>query len=224
MLVVALDPPHNVNVVEWIERRYNELKDLVQGFKLGLPAIIRVGVEGLGKIFKDYSGLLIADLKLADIGDIMAITASILKEHGFNAVIAHAFVGYRQAVDELSNVCRKEGLRLILVVSMSHKGSEEFLDKHLEDFIEVARAAGSWGLVAPATRPLIIKKVREIIGKEMRILSPGVGVQGAEPGMAICYGADYEIVGRAITYADNVRQNALKILESQRQRVAKCHG
>ena len=224
MLVVALDPPNYVDVVEWIERRYNELKDIVQGFKLGLPAIIRVGVETIGKIFKDYNGLLIADLKLADIGDIMALTASILKEHGFNAVIAHAFVGYKQAVDELSNVCKKEGLRLILVVSMSHKGSEEFLDRHLEGFIEVARNAGSWGLVAPATRPMIIKKVREIVGSEMKILSPGVGVQGAEPGTALCHGADYEIVGRAIAYADNVRQNALKILEIQRQRAAKCRG
>ncbi|MEL9940130.1 MAG: orotidine-5'-phosphate decarboxylase [Ignisphaera sp.] len=224
MLIVALDPPNYVDVVEWIERRYNELKDIVQGFKLGLPAIIRVGVETISKIFKEYNGLLIADLKLADIGDIMALTASILKEHGFNAVIAHAFVGYKQAIDELSNVCKKEGLKLILVVSMSHKGSEEFLDRHLEGFIEVARIAGAWGLVAPATRPMIIKKVREVVDSEMKILSPGVGVQGAEPGTALCHGADYEIVGRAIAYADNVRQNALKILEIQRQRAAKCRG
>ncbi len=224
MIIVALDPPQNVDVEKWIKIRYDELKEYVQGFKIGVPAIIRVGLEGLSKIFKDYSGLLIADLKLADIGDVMALTASIVGDYGFNAVIAHAFVGYSQAVDELSKTCEKKGLKLILVVSMSHRGSEEFIDKHLESFVEIAKRVGSWGLVAPATRPLIIKRVRELIGSEVKILSPGIGVQGAEPGTAICYGADYEIVGRAITHSENVKQNALKIIESQKQRVAKCRG
>jgi len=224
MLIVALDPPSNADVLSWVEERFKTLKQYVQGFKIGLPAIIEIGLGPLARIFRGYSGLLIADLKLADIGDVMSIVAERLAMHGFNAVIAHAFIGYEQALDKLSAVCREKGLKLILVVSMSHKGSREFIDRHVKEFVELAKSVDAWGVVAPATRPEIIRFVRELAGKELRILSPGIGVQGAEPGTAICSGADYEIVGRVITYSSNVLESAFKVLEEQRKRATQCLG
>jgi len=208
----------------WIVQRFEALKDIVQGFKIGLPAVIARGLEDIAKIFKSYEGLLIADLKLADIGDVMAITAKYLKNYGFNTIIAHSFVGVKQGLDVLAKVCEEEGLRLVLVVSMSHDGSREFLDKHLDEFIEIAKGIKSWGVVAPATRSQVIKFVRSRVGSGMRILSPGVGVQGAMPGDAICAGADYEIVGRIITHSRTPRETALNILREQREKVIKCRG
>jgi orotidine-5'-phosphate decarboxylase len=224
MLIVALDPPQNVNVLEWIEYRYNLLKPYVQGFKIGLPAILDVGLQSIGKIFQGYAGLLIADLKLADIGDVMSFSAERAQLHGFNAVIAHAFVGYEGALDKLGKLCKEKGLKLILVISMSHKGSQEYIDRHVEEFADLAKRIDAWGLVAPATRLNVLKKIRTLIGKDVKILAPGVGVQGAEPGIAICSGADYEIIGRAITYTENVLESAFKVIEQQRNRVARCRG
>jgi orotidine-5'-phosphate decarboxylase len=224
MLIVALDPPQNVNVLEWIEYRYNLLKQHVQGFKVGLPAVLDVGLQAIGKVFQGYAGLLIADLKLADIGDIMSASAERVRLHGFNAIIAHTFVGYEQALDNLSKLCREKGIKLILVISMSHRGSQEFIDKHVEEFADLAKKVNAWGVVAPATRPNVLKRIRTLVESKLNVLAPGVGVQGAEPGTAICNGADYEIVGRTITHAENVLESAFKVIKQQRERVAKCRG
>jgi orotidine-5'-phosphate decarboxylase len=107
---------------------------------------------------------------------------------------------------------------------MSHKGSAEFIDRHVEEFSELARKVGAWGIIAPATRPNVLKRIRAFVGNNIKILAPGIGTQGAEPGTAICNGADYEIVGRAITHTENVLENAFKIIEQQKEEVAKCRG
>ncbi|ADM28201.1 orotidine 5'-phosphate decarboxylase [Ignisphaera aggregans DSM 17230] len=224
-IIVALDPPLFVDPYEWIYTRYIQLRDVVEGFKVGLPAIIRLGVEKISTIFRDYNKFLIADLKLADIGDIMSLSIEILATYGFNAVIAHGFVGIEQALDIASKHCKDLGIKLILVVSMSHDGSREFIDKHLDELIDIAKKIESWGVVAPATRPEIIKRIRmRYSSTELKILSPGVGVQGAEPGIALCNGADYEIIGRAITLSSNIRESALRIKEEQSYRVRQCLG
>lgn len=224
MLIVALDPPSNTNVYQWILDRVAALSDIVQGFKVGLPAIIRLSVGEVSKIFKNYNGLLIADLKLADIGDIMALTAQILHDHGFNAIIAHSFIGFSQALETLSVKCRELDMKLITVISMSHSGSVEYIDKHVDEFINISHRAESWGVIAPATRIEILRYVRKNLKRKIKILSPGIGVQGAEPGIALCNGADYEIVGRTITYSQNFRESAFNILEKQRKKVIECLG
>ncbi|MEM4553988.1 MAG: orotidine-5'-phosphate decarboxylase [Ignisphaera sp.] len=226
MLIVALDPPLNVDAEKWVTQRYEALRDIVKGFKIGLPAIVKHGTNWLSKLFGVYDGLAIADLKLADIGDVMALTAAILRNVGFNAIIAHAFVGYEKGIDVLAKICEKEDIKLILVVSMSHEGSKEFIDRHIDEFIDIAERVGSWGVVAPATRPNVIQFIRSKVGSKIKIVSPGVGVQGAEPGTALCAGADYEIVGRAITYSDlgKVREIAYALLESQKKRLSLCRG
>lgn len=224
MLIVALDPQPNVDIIKWASHIFENLQDVVQGFKIGLPAVIKHGIEWISTYFKMYDGLLIADLKLADIGDIMSLTARLLKYVGFNAVIAHGFVGYKQGIEDLAKICEKENLKLILVVSMSHAGSQEFIDRHIDEFINIAKIVKTWGIIAPATRPDIVRYTRSRVGSSIKILSPGVGTQGADPGDALCAGADYEIVGRAITYAKDIRASALKILEQQKEKVLICRG
>ncbi|MEM0371359.1 MAG: orotidine-5'-phosphate decarboxylase, partial [Ignisphaera sp.] len=65
MLIVALDPPLNVDAEKWVTQRYEALRDIVKGFKIGLPAIVKHGTNWLSKLFGVYDGLAIADLKLA---------------------------------------------------------------------------------------------------------------------------------------------------------------
>ncbi|MGC8975831.1 MAG: orotidine 5'-phosphate decarboxylase / HUMPS family protein, partial [Thermoprotei archaeon] len=128
------------------------------------------------------------------------------------------------ALDILVKKSGELGVRPILVVSMSHQGSTEFIDKHLSEFVEAALELRVWGVVAPATRRGVISRVRELAGSELRIFSPGVGAQGAEPGSAICSGADYEIVGRAVTSSSNPREALEKIIYEQERRVRGCRS
>ncbi len=222
MIIIALDPPSNSNMYEWMLDRVIALSDIVQGFKIGLPAIMRLGVSEVARIFRSYNGLLIADLKMADIGDIMALSTEILHEHGFNAVIAHSFIGFSQALDTLSKKCKELSMKLITIVSMSHSGSMEYIDRHIDEFLNMTRRVESWGVVAPATRLEILRYIRRNLENGIKILSPGIGIQGAEPGIALCNGADYEIVGRIITYSQNFRETAFNVIEKQRKKVIEC--
>lgn len=208
-LIVALDKPQSLGLVD-------TLCGVASGFKIGVPLLLDVGLEGLRRARSRCSDALwVADMKLADIGHVMALTARRLAGL-VDAVIAHGFVGLESALDILAEECRRMGMKLVVIASMSHPGSRIY-DKVLEDVLEVIEAVKPWGVVAPATRPNIIRRVRRRLGCSVAILSPGIGAQGASPGDAICAGADYEIVGRAITSSENPLQAARNILEQQRR-------
>lgn len=223
-VVVALDPPPGVEPENWVKERVDYLDELVSSFKVGLPLVLRTGISKLRDLFSASSKPLIADLKLADIGDIMSYVVEALADAGVDAVISHAFVGRRGALDVLVRKSEELGIKPILVVSMSHQGSTEFIDRHLSEFVNMALELRVWGVVAPATRREVISRVRELAGGELRIFSPGVGAQGAEPGSAICSGADYEIVGRAVTSSLNPREALKKIIYEQERRVRECRS
>lgn len=87
------------------------------------------------------------------------------------------------------------------------------MDPCLGRLIDVARRVSPWGVVAPATRPWVIGIVRRELGP-VKILSPGVGAQGAEPGAALRHGADYEIVGRLILGSRDPAEAARRVLEA----------
>ena len=220
-LIVAFDrtpgPDRAAGVVE-------ALCGEVAGFKVGLPYILMYGLREIEDLRDSCpKGLWIGDLKLADIASTMKATVEAVG-HLFDAVIAHSAIGYKGALDGLSEYLRSRGINLILVATMSHPGATEFYDLILDRIPDLARRLQAWGLVAPATRLHVIKRLRESLGASVRILSPGVGAQGARPGDALCAGADYEIVGRAITQARDPISAALEILESQRRAVESCRA
>ena len=171
----------------------------VSGYKIGLPGLL--ADPGLPWTVRSScpDSLIVADLKLADIGDTMVRVARYAAPWA-DAVIAHAFPGYEGALDELSRFLSERGVRLVVVVAMSNPGARETMDPALEILAGIAERAGAWGVVAPATRPAVIGRVRRLLPKTV-ILAPGVGAQGARPGDAIRAGADFEIIGRMIAAA-----------------------
>ncbi len=191
------------------------------GIKIGLPLILSVGIEKtreLTRICTHTDSLIIADLKLADIGDVMVLVLEKLKNMGFNAVIAHAFIGCEDALYKLSQLAHSAGVSLISVVAMSHRGADELLNKHFVDLVSIStECAHVEGLVVPATRPQIIRAVRDMVGDRIALLSPGVGVQGAPYGSALINGADYEIIGRAILKSHNPIEMLRLIAKRQRE-------
>ncbi len=223
MIIVALDPPPHADPREWCSRIVSSVAGhpSLAGVKIGLPAIVSQGLGWVKGVLEAVEGLRVADLKLADIGAIMRIVIERLASAGFDAVIMHAFVGDEGALDEAVDWCRAHGVKAIAVVSMSHPGSAKFIDKHTKEMVEMCRRLGVWGFVAPATRPSMIKLVRDL-APDSRILSPGVGAQGATPGQALCAGADYEIVGRAITRAEDPRKALEEMAKLQREALQKC--
>lgn len=222
-IIVAIDGPV-LGGCQGLVKVMDNLRDEVIGFKIGIPFIMQCGLERLAAArLRAKGSLLIADLKLADIGDIMARTVSLVKDY-VDAVIAHSFIGYRGALDEVSEKLKEWNIKLILVVSMSHEGSREFYDRNLDATIDLAKKVNPWGVVAPATRPDVISLVRRALDSDVKILAPGIGAQGARPGDALCAGADYEIVGRSITESPDPRKAVELIALEQEEALRRCRG
>ncbi len=202
-----------------------KLMPLFSGVKVGLPLLLREGPRLLRRVAEvaQSAGILrIADFKLADIGDVMSSSLEAIRDLGYDIAIAHAFVGVRGALEDLVVRARELGIEVLLVTSMSHEGSREFYDKHFREFLEVARELNVWGVVVPATRLHLVSEARKTMGGSVRILSPGVGVQGARYGTAICHGADYEIVGRSVIKAPDPLEAATRIVEEVERVVRSC--
>jgi len=171
----------------------------VAGVKIGLPLVLSEGLSYVVNLLSNKDVYVLADFKLADIPDIMIRVSERIA--GFvDGVIAHAFVG-REAISKLREFLKSHGVELFLVVAMTHRGAEEFINRHTEEFIEIARDYAD-GVVAPATFPDKISLARRILEDKV-IVSPGIGAQGAEVGSAIRMGADFEIIGRLITMSED---------------------
>ena len=195
----------------------------VAGYKVGVPFIMEHGPRSVGRLRGMCpEAMWIADLKLADIGAVMVQTAQLVANY-VDAVIAHSFVGVRGALDELKNYLDKANRRLILVASMSHPGSIDVYDTVMDRIVGVIEAVRPWGIVAPATRPHVIRSLRKRL-PETRILSPGVGAQGAPPGSALCSGADYEIIGRAVTQSPDPLKAVQEISRLQEEALQSCRS
>lgn len=101
---------------------------------------------------------------------------------------------------------------------MSHKGWNDSFYPYLKD---IARHVNPKGFVVGATKPEMIKVVRNDFPEKL-IISPGVGVQGALFGDALCNGADYEIVGRSIYSSTDPVKTTRELVAKQEVRVNEC--
>ncbi|MCD6368427.1 MAG: orotidine 5'-phosphate decarboxylase [Thermoproteales archaeon] len=193
----------------------DDLSELAVGVKIGFPLLFSIGLEGLRNIIEEYRRdfYFIADFKLSDIPYVVDHTLGEIRNLGFNGAIIQLFpTGYGGVVEKHRN----EGLGVYGVVLMSHKGGRLFENNFLV-LLEYARGLKLDGVIIGATRGEYISKARRILGEDVLIISPGVGVQGARESSALASGADFEIVGRSITLSVKPKEQAKKIVEAQRK-------
>lgn len=193
-----------------------EISKYIPRIKIGYPLILG-NFSFLDDIIKIKWEEIIFDLKLADIDNTMILIVSKLLNYS-DSFISHSFIGIEGALDKLSDFLNQNGKNLYLVLSMSHRGWNDSFYPFLRD---VARRVETKGFVVGATKPNMIKIVREDF-KDKIIISPGVGAQGANIGDAICNGADFEIVGRSIYESQDPVSEAKKLSEMLEVRVNEC--
>ena len=208
-LILALDKELSPSVLSEISKYIGKLK-------IGYPLILR-NFSYLDAIIKIHWEEVIFDLKLADIDNTMILIVSKLLNYG-DSFISHSFIGVEGALDKLSEFLKQNNKNLYLVLSMSHKGWNDSFYPYLR---EVARKIEAKGFVVSATKLNMIRVVRDDF-KDKIIISPGVGVQGANIGDAICNGADYEIIGRVIYDAKDPIEQAKMLSHMQEVRINEC--
>ena len=190
-LILSLDVLDREEAVEIAE----SCAPHIDAIKIGYPLALRAGLS----IADDLSGLalpLIADFKVADIPNTNRLICEAVFGAGFDAVIAHGFVG-ADAAQTCVEVAHRHGGTAYIVAEMSHPGATTFFHGGVaEEIAALAVSCRADGIIAPATRPDRIAKLREIVG-DRASYSPGGGAQGGDLD-TVADLVDGVIVGRSI--------------------------
>jgi orotidine-5'-phosphate decarboxylase len=195
-LILALDVPDRQRAIA-VARACAPHIDAI---KIGYPLVLSAGL-GITRELSGFRLPLIADFKVADIPNTNRLIADQVFSAGFSAIICHGFTG-RDAVQACVESAHSHGGMCFVVAEMSHPGATEFFHGGIaEHLAQVALACRADGIIAPATRPERVKKLRSIIGTK-KIYAPGVGVQGGDI-RAVAGMVDGIIVGRALYDSDD---------------------
>lgn len=207
-LILALDVMSENEAIEICE----SVEDYIDTIKIGYPLALAEGLEIIGKIKEEFGVKIICDFKVADID---ATNSKICEETfkaGADAIICHGFVG-RDSVQACLDVADKYGKELFLLTEMSHPGAKMFLQKNADAIAQMGVEMGIRNYVAPATRLDRLSDIRNIVGDEAYIISPGVGKQGGDGKKTLEY-SNAIIVGRSIYESDNPKLACEELINS----------
>ena len=200
------------------------LQNNICGIKLNFHLLLPLGKQDVSKIttFAHDCGLVvIADIKLNDIGNTNFVTLENLWDMGFDAVIANPIMG----LTSLKNLVSSSHKRKKGVISLCHMSAPEAklsydLDlrsqskKLYQLFLKWAIDSKVDGIIAGATYPEIIRYCQKTAKGRLSIYSPGIGTQGGDVKTIVSAGTDYLIVGRTIINSPNPLQTTRNIHQS----------
>ena len=177
------------SVVEKISKHINTIK-------IGYPLTLAEGLKSIETFKENFDFQIICDYKVADIPETNSKIANLTFAEGADGLICHGFVG-KDSVEACLNVATDYEKEIFLLTEMSHPGAKMFLQKSSEKIAEMGVAMGIKNYVAPSTRLDRLATIREIVGEDSFIISPGLGVQGGNPKETLKY-ANALIIGRSI--------------------------
>lgn len=224
-IVLALD----VDTLEEAKSLILELKDYVGVFKVGLQLYTQNGNEIID--FMQKQGLkFFLDVKLLDIPNTVAKASENIVKRGASFFNIHT-LGGAEMMKQCVKSAKAQALALnqkeplILGVTVLTSISDEVLKNELEipttanDYVlklaKLAKDSGLDGVVASVWES---KAIKELCGNNFKVLCPGIRPEwslkndqkrAATPTFAIQQGADYLVIGRAVTAAEN-RINAIQ--------------
>lgn len=191
-IILALDVlnmEEALNIVDNVSKYINTIK-------IGYPLVLSQGPESITFIKENFDCKVIADFKVADIPETNEKIANMTFEAGADAIIVHGFVG-EDSVKACMDSAKIYDKEVFLLTEMSHPGAAMFLQPHAEEIAEMGVKLGITNYVGPSTKLDRLEIIRNIIGKESFLISPGVGTQGGDPKKTLEF-ADALIVGRSI--------------------------
>lgn len=207
-IILALDVEEKNKAYEILDQTTEYLDTI----KIGYPLTLSEGPSIITSIKKDYDVQIIADYKVADIDATNEKIVKTTLNYGADAIIVHGFTG-EDSVMACKNMAEKLDKEIFLLTEMSHPGADKFLKPVSLDIAQMGMELGITNYVAPATKLDRLKKIREIVGKDSFIISPGVGVQGGKAKDTLQY-ADAAIIGRSIYNSKSPKETLENVIES----------
>lgn len=193
------------------ERVCEDIRNYIDTIKIGYPLTLAEGLETLS-FFKDNFGYkVICDYKVADIPATNEKIANLTFDAGADAIICHGFVG-PDSVEACKKSAEEHEKEVFLLTEMSHPGAIKFLQEDADEIAKMGVEMGITNYVAPSTRLDRLSEIRDIVGKDSFIISPGVGTQGGDPKKTLEF-SDALIIGRSIYNAENPKESVENILK-----------
>ena len=210
-IIVALD---GSNILQ-IKKIVNDLKTEVHSFKIGYEFFFNHGISGYNQI-KKISPKIFLDLKLHDIPN--TVQKGILAIEKLKPLLTtiHISGGSEMIKASLVNKKKTKILGVSILTSLNSQQTKKFYNENnieilIKKFSMEAKKQKLDGIVCS---PKEIKIVREVLGKEFLIVTPGIRYQKLKavgddqkrtltPSKAISIGADLLVIGRPITLSKN---------------------
>lgn len=207
-IILALDVEEKKKAYEILDQTTEYLDTI----KIGYPLTLAEGPQIISSIKEDYDAKIIADFKVADIDATNEKIVKTTLNWGADAIIVHGFTG-EDSVLACKNMADKLNKEIFLLTEMSHPGADRFLKPVSLEIAQMGVDLGIKNYVAPATKIDRLKKIREIVGEDSFIISPGVGVQGGKAKDTLKY-ADAAIIGRSIYNSKSPKETLEEVINS----------
>jgi len=208
-LIVALDVADYQDAVALI----GALRDVVDIFKVGSQLFTRVGPQ-IVQFLRSHDKQCFLDLKFHDIPNAVAAAVESAAALPVDMLTVHACGGPEMLKAAAAVPRRPQLLGVTVLTSVGGEVKEE-----VRRLAKLAKECGLEGVVAS---PQEVRLVREAVGKNFLIVTPGIRPAWAEagdqkrvmtPAEAAAAGADYIVVGRPIVTAKDPAQAALRVIE-----------
>jgi orotidine-5'-phosphate decarboxylase len=235
-LIVALD----VETFDQAVSLSDTLRQTTKSFKVGSQLFTACGPRIVTHL-KQAGLTVFLDLKYHDIPNTVAKAAAAATALGADIINLHAMGGFAMmeaASKAVIETARKLDipvpalLSVTVLTSMDEATFQDVLGtpgRSLPDqILHLARLTQSAGLAGVVASPHEIALLRKELGPDFIILTPGIRPAASDsgdqkrfltPGEAMKLGADYLVVGRPITGADDPAQAAAAILTEMRNAI-----
>ena len=193
-------------------------------YKIGMELYAAGGMQFVSEVASTGKKVFL-DLKLYDISETVKRATRQITGQGIATFLTiHASRSLMQAAVEGRGDSTTKLLAVTVLTSFSQKDLADLGHSlPLSDLVELrVKKAVESRMDGIVCSPLEVERVRRIAGPQMLLVTPGVRSAGAAkgdqkrvatPAEAIASGADYLVIGRQVTRADDPRAACEKILD-----------
>ncbi len=218
-LIVALDFESAERARELVDR----LGDAIPTYKVGLELYAAAGMGFVKELIGRGKDVFL-DLKLYDIDETVKRTVARIAASGVRFTTVHARKPVMRAAVEGRGTSNLQLLGVTVLTSFDQNDLTEMgYSLSVADLVALrARQAVETGVGGIVCSPLEVAAVRKITGPGTVLVVPGVRSAGAAqgdqkrvatPAETMASGADYLVIGRQVTRADDPAAEARRIME-----------
>lgn len=217
-LIVALDVPDLASAEAMVSR----LGDSVTFYKVGMELAYSGGLSFVRRL-ADAGKKVFLDLKLHDIPNTVEKATAQVADLGATFLTVHAFPQTMKAAVKGRGT---SSMKILAVTVMTSYDDADLVEAGyafgVRDLVERrARQAHAIGVDGLILSPEEVSAMRALLGPDITLITPGIRPSGSAvgdqkrimtPANAIEAGADYLVIGRPVTQADDPKVSAEAII------------